>query len=158
MNTPTLERPTAPPAYADRAIVNSLTASHEPEMFLIITLHGARTALAWTAGGEALGNKIDTEAAAAGLDMPDWVAITERHCQIHHRGRHTVHAHPLRPIQADVRARHGDVDGRVRTAKLPALAQLPALFGCRRPHPVPGWCGVGPTAVHTWQIQNQGTR
>lgn len=89
-----------------RAIVQSIAADHDPEVYLWIVLHrpdgGANLWHAWTEGGQPLGDEVDRAALAAGMDAADWLHIGDLNCTRSTRGRITVEAFALRPVLADV--------------------------------------------------------
>jgi hypothetical protein len=78
-----------------------------------------------------------------------WIVIPGRHVQEQYRGRVHIQAHPLRPIQHDVRAGHRA--GETERDKLRKLLDCAAdMTGqARRPtdQPLPRWFGVGPTLL-----------
>ncbi|WP_055588666.1 hypothetical protein [Peterkaempfera griseoplana] len=150
--TATLLRPTSDQAPVEYALVNSIADDYDPETLLWIVFHrpdgGARVWYAWTASGEPLGNRIDHDARAGGLDAVDWLAITTRHCTHRTRGRIDIQVHPLRPIQEDVaagrRASHEDRD----KARQLLDAACDMTGQPRRPADQhPRWVGVGPALL-----------
>lgn len=156
--TPVLDTP-APPALiptGDRrpvelAIADSIAASHEPETFLWIAFHrpdgGATLRYAWTAGGPALGDRIDRLALAAGLDVADWLDITDRHSHQSTRGRIDIQACALRPALADVTSGHRAPEE--RRDGIRRIIRCAAETTGQTPRPgIPRWIGVGPTLLN----------
>ncbi|MGK5733191.1 hypothetical protein [Streptomyces sp. URMC 124] len=143
--------PTNDPAPVVQAVVDGIVANHEPETFLWIVFHqpdgGAHVRYAWTTGGPELGNHTDDHALAAGLDAADWLHIVSRHRHDSTRGRVEVHAHPLRPVLADVQAglrSPGDHRAAVRRI---LRCYLDDIGQHHLPDAPPRWMGVGPTLV-----------
>ncbi|WP_030237959.1 hypothetical protein [Streptomyces sp. NRRL S-350] len=138
------------PTPVEKAVTEGIAADFEPETFLWIAFRrpdgGARIWYSWTTGGAPLGDRIDQAALTARLDCSDWFWIGNRHLTKHTRGRITIDAYPLRPIQADVR---GGV--RAPETERDALRRLIdtafAMSGRPRSEPtidVGRWLGVGP--------------
>ncbi|MFD4886431.1 hypothetical protein, partial [Kitasatospora sp. NPDC058402] len=104
---PVVLTPTDDPTPVEKAVVDGIAADFDPETFLWIVFHrpdgGARIWYAWTVGGHPLGDRVDHAALAAGYDCSDWFWIGNRHLTKHTRGRITIDAYPLRPVEADVR-------------------------------------------------------
>jgi len=137
----------------ERAVVDDIAAEHDPETFLWIVFRrpdgGARVWYNWTSGGDRLGDHIDVLATARGMDAADWFAITRRHLSEHTHGRIRIHAHPLRPILADVQTGRGD-DGTVRD-ELGRVAAVHAAYAGYPTPPVPlvpRWVGTGPILLN----------
>ncbi|WP_241844715.1 hypothetical protein [Kitasatospora sp. CB01950] len=122
--------------------MDGITAGFPPEMFLHFVFRlpegGARVWDAWTAGGDELGDVVDGQALAAGLDAADTFHLTARHVSDHYRGRIHIQAHPLRPIRADVLA-----GLRAPVNERAALLRMVALAGSTGTA-LPRWMGVGP--------------
>ncbi|WP_435245220.1 hypothetical protein [Streptomyces tendae] len=139
--------PTGDPAPVERAVLAGVAAGFPPETFLWVTFHrpdgGARVRYAWTGGGEALGDRIDRLATAAGCDATDWLHIADRHQLTSARGRVTVWAYPLRPVLADVEggvrgpAERRDGIRRLLHAAAERTGQAPRTYA-------PPWLGFGP--------------
>ncbi|MBP5906848.1 hypothetical protein F3K40_15425 [Streptomyces sp. LBUM 1478] len=153
-NTAALDRPllapTGDPRPVELAAVDSIAASHEPELFLWIVFHlpdgGARIRYAWTAGGPELGDRVDRVALSAGLDYADWLEIGDRHCQHSTRGRIAVQAYRLRPIFADVQA--GTRAPQERRDGLRAFIDCAGRATGQTPRPgLPRWFGYGPALL-----------
>jgi hypothetical protein len=127
-----------------QALVRSITAGHPPETWLWMKVPEPCVSVrhAWTGGGTELGDRIDLQAVAAGLDSADWLHITSQHAQSSARGRIEIHAHPLRPILADVQSGVRCPEG--LRAYLHRV--LDASGQTRRPG-MPRWDGVGPTLL-----------
>jgi hypothetical protein len=148
--TDTLTRPllipTGDPTPVEQAAVEGIADMFEPETFLTITFHrpdgGARVWYAWTDGGRPLGDRIDTLAAASGMDGADWLDLSIRHARDSERGRIAIQAHPLRPVLGDV---EGGIraPGEFRDRLGRGLSQLG-----RSPARMP-WLGFGPKLVTT---------
>lgn len=150
---PALLLPTGNPKPVEKAVVEGIVDDFEPETFLWIVFHrpdgGAHVWYAWTAGGIPLGEHIDQHALAAGFDASDWLHITGRHRTDHHRGRVETQAHPLRPIEADLR--NGARSPESERDKLRRLLDGARDMAGQPPRPdatVPRWIGVGPTLLH----------
>lgn len=152
--TPTATRtapltPTLDPGPVELAAAESIASTFEPETFICITFHrrdgGARLRYVWTEGGAELGNRIDREALAAGLDAADNLHITDLHVQTSHRGRIRIDAHPLRPILADVLARVCCPED--RRAALHRFLECAAHHNGQATPPMPRWMGVGPSLL-----------
>ncbi|MFJ9777222.1 hypothetical protein ACIRVF_39325 [Kitasatospora sp. NPDC101157] len=138
------------PGPAEQAFADDLADEYGPETFLWISVRqpdgGAHVHYRWTDGGRELGDRIDHQAIAAGLNTADWSDITSRHLIERRVGATLIHAHPLRPILADV------------TAGLRAPAEVQATFrrmiqlgaehsgqyALAADPVVPRWMGVGP--------------
>lgn len=149
--SPTLLVPTGDARPVEKAAVDGIADGFDPETFLWITFHrpdgGARVWYAWTAGGTDLGDRIDRQALAAGLDFADWLHIGDRHCQHSTRGRIAIQAYALRPILADVQTgvrgleEHRAWLGRFIRAAAETTGQTPRTL-------TPRWLGVGPTLLN----------
>jgi hypothetical protein len=150
LDAPTLT-PTGDRGPVELAVVEGILTDHEPETFLAVVFHrpdgGRRVRYAWTAGGADLGDHIDATALALGLDAADNFHITDLHVRTTSRGRITVHAHPLRPILADVEA--GVRSPEERRAKLREVIVVAARETGQTPQrtSVP-WLGVGPRLIN----------
>lgn len=159
--TPVLGTPTRPaltPTGTSRpvelAVLDSIAAAHAPETFLRIVLHrpdgGASIRYGWTTGGPTLGDRIDTQALAAGLDFADWLEITDRSSQHSTRGRIQIQACPLRPVLADVTGGHRAPEA--RREGLRRVIRCAAQTTGQAPSPslpsLPRWYGVGPTLLN----------
>jgi hypothetical protein len=150
---PMLLIPTGNPTPVEKAAADSIVGDFEPETFLWISFHrpdgSVRVWYAWTQGGQPLGDHIDRHAIAAGYDSSDWLHISGRHLTEHHRGRIKTQAHPLRPIEADLR--NGVRAPESKRDKLRRLLDhARELNGQTRAEPtttVPRWLGVGPTLL-----------
>jgi hypothetical protein len=136
----------------EQAAAESIADAFAPATFLWIVFNrpngSARVWYAWTAGGELLGDWIDTAAMNAGYDAADWLFITGCHASEHSRGRIKVMAHPLRSVLADVtvgiRAPGDERD------KLLAMSALAAEWAGPTAPPAgvcPPWLGVGPALL-----------
>jgi hypothetical protein len=108
--------PTHDPRPVERAVVESIISSLGPELLLHVALwqpNGeVRLRYAWTRGGDVLGDRVDRDATARGLNLADAVHIAELHRTEHRRGRIVIQAFALRGIHADVLGgvRAGDGD------------------------------------------------
>jgi hypothetical protein len=149
---PALLLPTGDPTPVEKAVVEGIVGDFDPETLLWIIFHrpdgGARVWYAWTTGGVPLGEHIDQHALAAGYDASDWLHITGRHRTDHHRGRVETQAHPLRPIEADLR--NGVRAPEELRDKLRRLLDYARETNGQPPRPdavVPRWMGVGPTLL-----------
>jgi hypothetical protein len=148
---PALLTPTDDLRPAQLAVVSSIAGQHDPETFLVIVFPlpdgGLRIRYAWTAGGVELGDRIDREALARGLDCADHAHITDLHQRRTWRGRVRIDAHPLRPVLADVTA--GVRCDETRRAGIRRLLEVAAQRTGRTPQPgVPRWLGVGPELLN----------
>lgn len=145
----TLSVPTHDRSPVEHAVAESIASAFEPETFICITFHrpdgGARQRYAWTDGGAELGDRIDREALATGLDAADTFHITDLHIQTSHRGRIRIDAHPLRPILADVLARVRCPED--RRAALNRFLEYAAHHNGQTTPRTPRWMGVGPTLL-----------
>lgn len=157
MSTPTLvERPALLTPSEDTqpvelAVVDSVTGLFDPETFLVLVFPrpdgGLRVRFAWTAGGTELGDRIDRDALARGLDCADHAHITEAHARRSWRGRVRIDAHPLRPILADVLA--GVRADEERRAGIRRVIDCAAAQTGQAARPgVPRWLGVGPDLLN----------
>lgn len=144
--------PTGDPRPVELAVLNSIAAGHEPETFLWIVTHrpdgGASIRYAWTTGGPALGDRVDTLALGAGLDFADWLEITDRNSTRSTRGRIEIQACALRPTLADVTS--GQRAPEARRDGIRRIIRCAAGLTGQTPHPgIPRWGGVGPALVHS---------
>ncbi|WP_328434523.1 hypothetical protein [Streptomyces sp. NBC_00425] len=131
----------------ERAVMGSVLAGHEPEMYLGFCFYrpdgGARVWHSWTRGGDVLGDQVDQLALAAGMDSADWLHIGDRHCTTSHRGRIRIEAYRLRPVLADVQA--GERSPEDRRAGIRRILDCAAeQTGTTIPAGVPRWVGFGP--------------
>lgn len=144
MTRPAILTPTGDPAPVEKAAVEGIADNYEPETLLVIEFRrpdgGARVWYAWTAGGQTLGDQIDTHAAAAGLDAADWIEIAERHREQSNRGRIQIQAYPLRPVLADVQGGMRAADG--------FRQRFTAAVQGIRPGAALRWLGFGPKRVN----------
>ncbi|MFE7128919.1 hypothetical protein [Streptomyces sp. NPDC057617] len=150
-------KPTGDPEPVIQAVISSITSSQPPETWLSITLRKPCGCIAihyaWTNGGADLGDHIDLLALAGPLDAADWLHITSTHAQTSHRGHIKIHAHPLRPILADVQAGvrcPTDLRDDLLTysMSLHRTVNLAAADTGQTPQPgMPRWIGVGPTLL-----------
>lgn len=143
--------PTDDPAPVELAVVDSITGLFDPETFLVLVFPrpggGLRVRYAWTAGGAELGNRIDGDALARGLDCADHSHITEAHARRTWRGSVRIDAHPLRPLHADVLA--GVRSDEERRAGIRRVIECAAAQTGRTARPgVPRWLGVGPDLLN----------
>ncbi|MFJ4469517.1 hypothetical protein ACIP2X_18765 [Streptomyces sp. NPDC089424] len=143
--------PTDDPAPVVRAVLDGITAQHEPETFLWIVLHrpdgGATIRYAWTTGGQALGDHVDRLALAGGLDAADWLHIGHCHCTRSTRGRIAIEAYALRPVLADVE--NGERSPEDRRAGLRRVIDSAAAATGQTPRPgCPRWLGMGPALLN----------
>ncbi|MER0442971.1 hypothetical protein ABR738_00015 [Streptomyces sp. Edi4] len=139
--------PTGDAAPVEKAVLAGIAGGFEPETFLWVTFHrpdgGARSRYAWTAGGDALGDRVDRLATSAGCDATDWLHIADRHQLTSARGRVTIWAYPLRPVLADVRdgvrgpEERRDGLRRVLHVAAERTGQAPRTY-------TPPWLGFGP--------------
>jgi hypothetical protein len=132
--------PTNDPRPVEKAVIESLVDIFEPETLLWLTFltpdGGARIWYAWTLGGDLLGDRVDRDAQARGLDLADWLHIPLNHRTESQRGRVQVQAFALRGI-------HADVLGGVRACD----QQRDTVHGYNGESgtgPVGKWLGVGP--------------
>lgn len=156
MSTPTVEplrliTLAGDPAPVQQAVTESIADGFEPETFLFLVFPlpdgGVRVRYAWTAGGVELGDRIDVEALARGLDCADHAHITDLHLRRSYRGRVRIDAHPLRPILADVLA--GVRCPQDRRDGIRRLIECAADRTGQTPRPgVPRWLGVGPDLLN----------
>lgn len=146
---PTILTPTGDRSPVEKAAVESIADSFDPETFLWITFRrpdgGAKVWYAWTAGGELLGDRVDGLALAAGLDSADWLHLISLSCLSSTRGRIETQAHPLRPIlqavEAGTRAPAERREGLHRVLECASeMTGRPLPF----PGDLPRWVGVGP--------------
>src|SRR5216110_3315854 len=125
--------PTNDPRPVEQAVVESIIDSLEPELLLHIALWqpdgSVRLRYDWTHGGDVLGDRIDRDTTARGLNIADSVHIAELHRTEHRRGRITIQAFALRGI-------HNDVLGGVRAGN-----------GTRGTGFVGTWLGAGPAML-----------
>lgn len=136
---------------AERAVAASIGAMHDPETFLHLLFPqpggGLRIVYAWTAGGRELGDRIDRDALARGLDCADHAHITDQHQRRTWRGHIRIDAYPLRPLLADVLA--GVRADDERRAGIRRVIECAASRLGQTPRPgVPRWLGVGPTLLN----------
>ncbi|MEV0090397.1 hypothetical protein [Streptomyces sp. NPDC050738] len=147
---PLLLTPTGDPQPLEDALVHSIAAGLPRETFLWITMAqpdgGVRIRYAWTDGGTILGDRVDLLAIAEPLDATDWLHITDRHVESHHRGRIRTDAYPLRPILADVASGVRAPDER-RDAIRRVILAAGHLSGQRPTTLTPPWFGVGPALL-----------
>lgn len=142
--------PTGDPRPVQLAALDGIIAAHDPETFLWIVFHrpdgGTNIRHAWTAGGTALGDRVDRLALAAGLDCVDWLEIGDRHCQPSTRGRINIEAYALRPVLSDVTSGvHAPED---RRASVLRVINCAAETTGQTPRPgLPRWVGMGPTLL-----------
>ncbi|WP_328638435.1 hypothetical protein [Streptomyces canus] len=134
-----------------RAIVQSIAADHDPEVYLWIVLHrpdgGANLWHAWTEGGQPLGDEVDRAALAAGMDAADWLHIGDLNCTRSTRGRITVEAFALRPVLADVE--NGVRCDEERRAGVQRVLDRAAEETGHAARPgCPRWLGMGPALVN----------
>jgi hypothetical protein len=150
---PTLLTPTGDATPVEHAVTEGIIHNFAPETFLWIIFRrpdgGSRVWYGWTQGGAPLGNQIDKDAVAAGMDGADWLHIIAAHCEEHTRGRVQINAHALRPILSAVRTGQGAPE-----AKRAQLRQMVNLYGKTKqwaPLPAEGpvsrWAGVGPALL-----------
>ncbi|MBK3630305.1 hypothetical protein JHN59_37030 [Streptomyces sp. MBT49] len=149
-NAPTLT-PSEDRRPVELALAESILTVHEPETFLAVTFYrpdgGCRVRYAWTAGGADLGDRIDVLARGLGLDAADNFHITDLHVRTTSRGRVEIHAHPLRPILADVEA--GVRSPEERRAKLREFIAIAARETGQTPRRTSfPWLGVGPRLIN----------
>ncbi|WP_333745706.1 hypothetical protein [Streptomyces sp. IBSBF 2950] len=144
---PTVLTPSEDPTPVEKAVADGIASGFDPETFLWLTFHradgGARIWYAWTAGGPALGDRVDQLATAAGYDAADWLHISDRHQLTSTRGRVTIWAYPLRPVLADVQSGvRGPEDRREGVRRILRKA---GEFTGQTPHTLtPRWLGFGP--------------
>lgn len=156
MKTATPERltpltPTGDARPVELALVDSITGEFDPEMWIAVTFPlpdgGIRVRWTWTAGGAELGNRIDRLALDARLDAADNFHICDLHAQESSRGHIRIHAHPLRPMLADVQA--GVRAPESRRALLQRFIDFAAAEHGQTPRPgLPRWMGVGPDLLN----------
>lgn len=138
-----LLRPTGDPTPVEKAAVAGIVDMYEPETLLMFTFRrpdgGARCWNAWTQGGIPLGDRIDSLAAAAGLDGADWIEISERTVENSERGRIQIQAYPLRAVL-------GAVEGGVRADDGFRERFRLAVHGLK-PGVTVRWLGFGPRYI-----------
>lgn len=136
----------------EQAVIDSICGDFGPEMYLGFVFSrpdgGCNLWHAWTDGGQALGDQVDSSALAAGLDAGDWLHIGDRHSSVTHRGRVRIEAYLLRPILADVQAGQRCPDE--RRAGLRRVIDCAAQRTGQTPPPpgLPRWIGFGPTLLN----------
>ncbi|MFJ5071597.1 hypothetical protein ACIQC7_34790 [Kitasatospora sp. NPDC088556] len=138
------------PKLAEQAFADDLADEYEPETFLWISIRqpdgGAHVHYRWTTGGRELGDRVDHQALTAGLNAADWSDITSRHLTERRVGVTLVHAHPLRPILADVTAglrAPEEVQATFRRI-IRNAAEHSGQYALAADPVVPRWMGVGP--------------
>lgn len=149
--TPEQLAPTDDDGQLELALVDTIAATCDPEMWIAVTFpqpdDAIRVRWTWTAGGIELGNHIDHLALGAGLDAADNFHLCDSHAQQSSRGSVRVHAHPLRPILTDVQAGVRAPDG--RRALLQSYIDFANDDLGRTPRLVlPRWIGVGPDLLN----------
>lgn len=135
----------------ERAVAESIIGQADPETFLVVVFPqpggGLHIRYAWTAGGVELGDRIDRDALARGLDCADHSHITDLHQRRTWRGRVRIDAYPLRPVLADVLA--GVCADDERRAGFRRVIECAAARTGQSPRPgVPRWLGVGPALLN----------
>ena len=143
---PNLLLPAVERAHVEMAVVADIAAEAEAETFLWIEFHRADAAkiqLAWTAGGNVAGDRIDALARSAGWTACDWFHQLAEHKTVRARGRIWITAHPLRPIEADLASgRRCPADQTERWDQ----AVGPLLDGSWASESPGTWLGVGPAS------------
>jgi len=147
---PTVLAPTDDPAPVVQAVLDGIAGEHDPETFLWIVQRrpdgGATIHYRWTTGGQPLGDHVDQQALAAGLDAADWLHIGDRHARRSTRGRFTVEAFALRPVLADVAA--GVRAPQEQRAGILRILACAAQHTGQTPRPgCPRWLGMGPALL-----------
>ncbi|MBD0670067.1 hypothetical protein [Streptomyces sp. CBMA156] len=138
------------PHPAEETFADGLADMFKPETFLWISVRqpdgGAHVHYRWTEGGRELGDRIDNQALAAGLDAADNCYITGLHLEDRQMGNTHIQVHSLRPILADVEAgvrAPEDVQASLRRVIQLAAEETGQYVIAANPV-VPRWLGVGP--------------
>jgi len=139
--------PTSDSKPVEKAVVDDIAANFDPETFLWCDFHradgGVHIWYAWTAGGQQLGDHVDSLAMTGGLDAADWLHIAKRNEQSSSRGRVKIKAYPLRPVLADVQS--GIRGTEKQRENLRRLLQKAAEVTGHTPRTLtPRWLGFGP--------------
>ena len=95
------------PAPVELAVMADAADDFPPETFLWFDFYrpdgSVRVRLAWTSGGDVLGDRIDRQAPGAGLNGCDWFHLLTEHAARTTRGRVRITAHPLREVEESIR-------------------------------------------------------